>query len=85
MRLRAQKTWGWFTAMGNVGYTFVTDPECHGVRQNKENVWLPAFAQEWQVAKQTKLLSELYFVSGEEPGEPNRLAANIGFSHTLLW
>jgi len=30
-----------------------------------------------------RLLSELYFVSREEPGEPNRLAANIGFKHKL--
>ena len=49
-----------------------------------ENVWLAAFGQEWQVARRTKLLSELYFVSREEPGGPNRLAANIGFKHKLL-
>ena len=84
LRLRAQKTWGWFTAIGNVGYIFVTDPEFGGVRQSTENVWLVAFAQEWQVAKRTKLLSELYFVSREERGEPNRLAANIGFKQKLL-
>lgn len=83
LRFRAQKTWGWFTGMGNVGYTFVTDPEFGGVLQNKENVWLFVFAQEWQVAKRTKLLSELYFVSREEPGAPHRLAANIGFKHRL--
>jgi hypothetical protein len=84
LRLRTQKTWAWFTAMGNVGYTFVTDPEFGGVRQNTENVWLLAFAQEWQVAKRIKLLSELYFVSREAPGDANRLAANIGFKHKLL-
>jgi hypothetical protein len=84
LRLRAQKTWGWFTAIGNSGYTFVTDPEFGGVTQSSENVWLLAFAQEWQLANRTKLLSEIYFVSREEPGEPNRLAANIGFKHKLL-
>lgn len=83
LRLRAQKTWGWFTAIGNVGYTFVTDPEFGGVRQSAENVWLVTFGQEWQVAKRTKLLSEIYFVSREEPGEPNRLAVNLGFKHQL--
>ena len=83
LRLRAQKTWGWLTGMVNVGYTFVTDPEFGGVRQTTENVWLAAFAQEWQIAKRTKLLSELYFVSREEPGGHNRLAANIGFKHKL--
>ena len=83
LRLRAQKTWGWFTAIGNVGYTFVTAPEFGGVRQSTENVWLLAFAQEYQIAKKTNLLSELYFVSREAPGESNRLAANIGFEHKL--
>jgi hypothetical protein len=46
-------------------------------------VWLLTLGQEYQVAKRTKLLSELYFVSREEPGDPNRLAANIGFKHKL--
>jgi hypothetical protein len=83
LRLRGQKTWGWFTAIGNVGYTFVTDPEFGGVTTSAENVWLLTFAQEYQIAKKTKLLSELYFVSREEEGEPNRFAANIGFKHKL--
>jgi hypothetical protein len=84
LRLRAQKTWGWFTAIGNAGYTFVTDPEFGGVTTSTENVWLLTFGQEYQVAKRTRLLSELYFVSREESGEPNRLAANFGFKHKLL-
>lgn len=83
LRLRAQKTWGWFTAIGNVGYTFVTDPEFGGVRQTAENVWLLAFGQEYQVASRTKLLSEIYFVSREAPGDAHRLAANLGFKHKL--
>lgn len=84
LRLRAQKTWGWFTAIGNVGYTFVTDPEFGGVRESAENVWLLTLGQEYQVARGTKLLSEIYFVSREEPGGPNRLAANFGFKQKLL-
>jgi hypothetical protein len=83
LRLRTQKTWGWFTAIGNVGYTFVTDPEFGGVTTSAENVWLLTFGQEYQVAKPTKLLSEIYFVSRGESGEPNRLAVNIGFKHKL--
>jgi hypothetical protein len=83
LRLRTQKTWGWFTAIGNAGYTFVTDPEYGGVTTSAENVWLLTCAQEYQVAKATKLLSEIYFVSRETPDEPNRLAANIGFKHKL--
>lgn len=84
LRVRAQKTWGWFTAIGNAGHTFVTDPEFGGVKTSAENVWLLTFGQEYQVAKRTKLLSEIYFVSREEPGGPNRLAATIGFKHKLL-
>lgn len=84
LRLRAQKTFGWFTAIGNVGYTFLTDPEFGGVETTKDNVWLLTFAQEYQIAERTKLLSEIYFVSREEPGEPNRLAANIGLKHKLF-
>ena len=83
LRLRAQKTWGWFTALGNAGYTFVTDPEFGGVTTSTENVWFLSFAQEFQVAKKTSLLSEIYFVSRETRGDPNRLAANIGFKHKL--
>lgn len=83
-RLRAQKTWGWFTAIGNAGYTFATNPEFGGVETTKENVWLLTFGQEYQVAKRVKLLSELYFVSREEPADHNRLAANIGFKYRLL-
>lgn len=84
LRLRAQKTWGWFTAVGNVGYTFVTDPQFGGVTTKMENVWVLVFAQEYQVAEKTKLLSEIYFVSREAPGDADRLAANIGFKHKLL-
>jgi len=84
LRLRAQKTWGWFTTIGNVGYAFVTDPEFGGVTTSTENVWLLTLGQEYQVARRTKLLSEIYFVSREEPGGPSRLAANIGFKHKLI-
>ena len=83
LRLRGQKTWGWFTAIGNTGHTIVTDPEFGGVRRRAENVWLLAFAQEYQVARRTKLLSEIYFVSRDASGEAHRLAANIGFKHKL--
>jgi hypothetical protein len=83
LRLRAQKTWNWFTAIANAGHTFITDPEFRGVTVSTKNVWLFSFAQEYQVAKRTKLLSEIYFVSKETDEDPNRVAANIGFKHKL--
>ena len=36
------------------------------------------------MAKRTKLLSEIYYVTRDEPGVPNRLAANVGFKHKFL-
>jgi hypothetical protein len=84
LRVRTQKTWEWFTMIGNVGYTFVTDPEFGGVRLSSDNVWLLTLGQECRIAKRTKLLSEIYFVSREEPREANRLAANIGFKQKVL-
>jgi hypothetical protein len=84
LRLRTQKTWGWFTGIANVGYTFVTEPLIGGVRQDADNVWLLTFAQEYEITKRTRLLSEIYWVSREAPGEPNQLAGNIGFKHKLL-
>lgn len=84
IRLRAQKTFGWFTPIVNVGYTFLTDPEFGGIETTKDNVWLLTFAQEYRIAANTRLLSEIYWVTREEPGEPNRLAANVGFKHKLF-
>ena len=84
VRLRTQKTWGWFTAIANAGYTFLTDPEFGGIETTKENVWLFTFGQEYQVARRTKLLSEIYYITRDEPGAPNRLAANIGFKQKIL-
>ncbi len=83
LRLRAQKTCGWFTGIGNLGHTLLTDSELNGERTHKMNSWLASFAQEYQVGPRTKLLSEVYFVSREEAADPHRLAANIGFKHKL--
>jgi hypothetical protein len=84
IRLRTQKTWAWFTVIGNAGYTFLTDPEFGGVETTKDNVWFFSFAQEYQIATNTRLLSEVYLVTREEPGEHNRLAANIGFKQKIF-
>ena len=83
LRLRVQKTWGRFTATGNAGYTFVTTPTLGGVRQSVEDVPLFSFAQEWELAASTRLLSEIYFVGREAPDDANRAAFNIGFKHRV--
>jgi len=84
LRVRAQKSWGWFTGIFNLGYTFIGEPKVSGVRQEKNNVFFSAFVQEYALNAKTRLLSEVYWETGEEPGAPDRLAADVGFKHSLL-
>ncbi len=79
VRLRAQKTWGWFTGMWNAERTIVGEPEVDGVRQEKRDIWFGAFAQQYAVAKRAALLSEIYWRNKDAPGEANRLGATMGF------
>lgn len=72
-RLRAQKTFGWFTGLVNAGTT-LTD---------RRDVVFLAFAQEYRVGAELALLSELYWRSGAESGEPDRFAGDIGFKYHL--
>ncbi len=81
---RIQKTWGAVTGLVNVGYTVVGEPERNGVRLARRNVWFTAFAQEVEVTPKTHILSELYWKANDEPGQPDRLAADIGLKHHLL-
>ena len=81
--LRAQKTFAWFTPIVNFGYLSVPDAEISGQRAARQDVWRASFAQEWQVARRTKLLSEIYWRTGSEAGEPDRLAWNAGFKQNL--
>lgn len=84
LRLRAQKTSGWFTALGNLGYTFVGEPTIDGLRQERRDVWFLAFAQMYRVSPKTSFLSEVYWKNSDTPGEPARFAGDIGFKHDLL-
>lgn len=83
VRWRVQKEWGWFTGLWNLGYTFVGEPTVNGTRQDRRDVWFGAFAQEYKVAPQTKLLSEVYWKNSDTPGEPSRFAGDIGFKHNF--
>ncbi|MBI4379066.1 MAG: transporter [Nitrospinae bacterium] len=84
LRLRSQKTWDWFTAIINLGYTFVGEPEVNGVRQKRNNILFSAFAQEFEIHYTTKILSEIYWRNNDKSGDSDRLAGNIGFKHHLL-
>ena len=83
LRLRTQKTWGWFTAVGNVGYTVLGEPKFGGASGRRDGVWFASFMQKWRVADKTSLLSEIYLETSEESGEPNRFAANVGFEREI--
>ena len=79
LRSRFQKTWGRFTALGNIGYTIVGEPKVGGVTQARKNVWFASFVPQYKLSDKTKLLGEIYLETSEEPGQPNRFAANVGF------
>ena len=83
LRLRSQKTLGWFTALGNVGHTFVGTPVLDGVRQERRDVWFLAFGQEYRVAEKTKLVSEVYWSNSDIPGEAASFAGDVGFKQEL--
>ncbi len=84
LRLRSQKTLGWFTALGNVGHTFVGKPVIDGLRQERRDVWFLASGQEYRVAEKSKLVSEVYWSNSDIPGEASRFAVDVGFKQTLL-
>ena len=82
-RLRAQKTFGWFTPIVNAGYVVVPDARLAGVLSLRQDVWRASFAQEWQALENLRLLSEVYWRGADEPGSPARLGWNLGFKHKL--
>jgi hypothetical protein len=83
LRVPVQKTWGWFTLLGNVGYTIIGEPHVNGVVEPRKNVWFVSSAQECKISEKTRLLSEIYLETAEEPGKPNRFAADVGFEQVF--
>lgn len=69
-RVRSQKTWGRFTLLGNLGYTLV--PE-------RRNVGFAALGQELELVPGLRLLADVYWRSADTPGEPARVAGDLGF------
>jgi hypothetical protein len=82
-RLRAQKTFGVVTPILNLGYVLVPDATILGWRSARQDVWRASLAQEFTVAKGTKLLGEIYWRTADEPGETQRLGWNVGFKHKI--
>ena len=82
--LPVQKTWGRFTASACAGFTFVGNPRVEGVTERRYNSWFFGCAQQFKCNERTTLLSEIYAQRAEEPGQPNRLAANIGIQREIF-
>jgi hypothetical protein len=82
-RAIAQKTWGHFTGLWNLGYTIIGEPEVNGVSEKRKNVWFTSFAQEYELTTKLKWLSEIYLETADEPGTSNRLAADAGFEYKI--
>jgi hypothetical protein len=83
-RLRTEKAWGSFTTMANLGYTIVGEPHFDGTTDSRKNVWFASFVQEYKVTSKTNLLGEIYLETSDEPGQPNRFAANVGFEQEIV-
>ena len=84
LRLRSQKTWGRFTLLANVGYTFVNEPTKDGVLLGRRNVGFVAVGQEIEPFDGLHLLAEVYWRNSDTPGEPARVSADLGFKYALV-
>lgn len=71
-RLRAQKAWGRFTGIANLGRTFAGG-------DGRRDSWFGSLVQEYQLTPELVLLSEAYLQQADTPDAPNRFAADAGF------
>lgn len=78
LRLRSQKTWGWFTLLANLGYTLVSSPTVDGVPLPRRNVGFGGLGSEVELLPPLRLLGEVYWRSASVAGEPARLAGDLG-------
>ena len=81
LRLRAQKTFGAQMPILNFGYVVVPDASIRGRRIPREDVWRASLVNEWAVTNKTKLLSEAYWRTADEPVDADRFGWNVGFKH----
>jgi hypothetical protein len=75
---RGQKTWSWFTLIGNAGYTFVGEPKVGGVSQPRRNTGFLGLGGEGELRRALTILGDLYWHSADVSGEPARVAGDLG-------
>jgi hypothetical protein len=81
--LRAQKAWGWATVIGNAGYTLVGEPKVAGVALSRRNTGFLGVGGEGELGRGFSALADLYWRSADVPGEPARVAADLGLKVRL--
>lgn len=81
--LRAQKSLGWLTLIANGGYTLVGDARVGGVSQPRRNAGFLGAGGEAELRSGLSALADLYWRSADVPGEPARLAGDIGLQVRL--
>ena len=74
LRARAGQQLGRDVVYGNVGHTWVGE----NGDASRDNTWFLALVWDHPVFERSRLLTEVYWKTADEPGAPNRLAATIG-------
>lgn len=82
-RLRLQKTWGWLTPIANASYTVVGEPREGGVPLPRNDTVFLGLGAEAEVDDRLTLLADAYWRSADVPGEPARLAGDLGLKLRL--
>lgn len=83
-RVRAQKTWGWATLIGNAGYTLVGEPKVAGVSLPRRNTGFLGAGVEAELRGGLSALADLYWRSADVAGEPARVAADLGLKARVV-
>jgi len=78
-----QKSWGWFTAMADIGFNLVGNTHFQGVTERRYNLWFAGFAERYKINEKTTLLSEVYAQRADAPGQPNLCAFDVGFEREI--
>ncbi|MFT3782704.1 MAG: transporter [Nibricoccus sp.] len=82
-RARAQKSFGAWTTLTNLGYTFLGEPVIDHVKKSRVDPWFASLAEEWKVAKKTSIAAEVYLQTRDKPTAPNRLAYSFAIKQKL--
>ncbi|MFO0585059.1 MAG: transporter [Anaeromyxobacter sp.] len=78
LRLRGQRTWAWFTLIGNAAYALVGEPRVAGRALPRRNTGFLGAGAEAEILEGVALVADGYWRSADVPGEPARAAGDVG-------